>query len=291
MLTVLFAASLLTTSSLAGPISDAGRSLGGLVDSPALFPRGNECSASGNLPTSCGNTTAVENLCCFEHPGGLLLQTQFWDTEPANGPADSWTIHGLWPDRCDGTYDSFCDPSRDYKDISQVLNSNDASDTLNFMKEYWLDRDGDHDKFWKHEWSKHGTCMSTIKPTCLSDTEHGADAAAYFDTTVKLFKDLPTHKWLADAGILPTDNQTFTYDALAEALKKGKGVSPRIDCKDQTLKEVVWYFNVKGSAMAGEFIPIDAPEGKKGSCPKDNIKYTPKSTKAKGKNPKKGKKN
>lgn len=25
-----------------------------------------------------------------------MLQTQFWDADPAVGPDDSWTIHGLW---------------------------------------------------------------------------------------------------------------------------------------------------------------------------------------------------
>lgn len=45
---------------------------------------------------SCQNTTVVTNLCCFNAPGGQLLQTQFWDTDPVTGPTDSWTIHGLW---------------------------------------------------------------------------------------------------------------------------------------------------------------------------------------------------
>ena len=49
-----------------------------------------------NPQTSCHNTTAVSNTCCFNSPGGLLLQTQFWDTNPATGPTNSWTIHGLW---------------------------------------------------------------------------------------------------------------------------------------------------------------------------------------------------
>jgi ribonuclease T2 len=45
---------------------------------------------------SCHNETVVENLCCFNAPGGQLLQTQFWDTNPPTGPNDSWTLHGLW---------------------------------------------------------------------------------------------------------------------------------------------------------------------------------------------------
>lgn len=35
------------------------------------------CSSGGQL--SCHNTSAVADLCCFNAPGGALLQTQFWD--------------------------------------------------------------------------------------------------------------------------------------------------------------------------------------------------------------------
>jgi ribonuclease T2 len=49
-----------------------------------------------NAQLSCHNSTAVADLCCFNAPGGQILQTQFWDTAPATGPNDSWTIHGLW---------------------------------------------------------------------------------------------------------------------------------------------------------------------------------------------------
>lgn len=49
-----------------------------------------------NTPLSCQNTTAVADTCCFNAPGGLLLQTQFWDTNPPTGPNNSWTVHGLW---------------------------------------------------------------------------------------------------------------------------------------------------------------------------------------------------
>lgn len=34
---------------------------------------------------SCQNTTVVSDLCCFNAPGGQMLQTQFWDTSPSTG--------------------------------------------------------------------------------------------------------------------------------------------------------------------------------------------------------------
>jgi ribonuclease T2 len=59
------------------------------LNSPAVT-----CAA--DLPLSCHNTTAVEDTCCFNYPGGQVLLTQFWDTNPSTGPEDSWTVHGLW---------------------------------------------------------------------------------------------------------------------------------------------------------------------------------------------------
>ena len=51
------------------------------------------CSNPG---LSCQSTAPVQDTCCFNSPGGQLLQTQFWDSNPPTGPVDSWTIHGLW---------------------------------------------------------------------------------------------------------------------------------------------------------------------------------------------------
>ncbi|RDB28497.1 Ribonuclease Le2 [Hypsizygus marmoreus] len=245
----------------------------GLAD---LFPRAvSGCSTSGTQ--SCKNSSAVSNLCCFEAPGGLLLQTQFWDTNPSTGPVDSWTIHGLWPDNCDLTYDSNCDPSRAYTNINSLLSASGASDTLSYMQTYWVDINGQNEQFWEHEWAKHGTCMSTLETKCLpSGSAKGAEAVAYFQAVVKLFKSLPTYTWLANAGITPSTSKTYTLSTLTSALKSASGgYTPALDCTSSTLNAISWYFNLKGSAIDGTFVPITAP--KSGSCPSSGIKYPPKS--------------
>lgn len=53
-----------------------------------------ECPA--DVPLSCEADSPPDEKCCYNDPGGLLLITQFWDTDPVNGPEDAWTLHGLW---------------------------------------------------------------------------------------------------------------------------------------------------------------------------------------------------
>lgn len=43
------------------------------------------------------------------------MSTQFWSTYTGLEsvgqvlPKESWTLHGLWPDFCDGSYTQYCD--------------------------------------------------------------------------------------------------------------------------------------------------------------------------------------
>ncbi|EIW64001.1 ribonuclease T2 [Trametes versicolor FP-101664 SS1] len=237
-----------------------------------LFKRiSSGCSTTGTA--SCHGSAA--GSCCFESPGGLLLQTQFWDTSPSTGPSNSWTIHGLWPDNCDGTFTENCDPSRDYTDIAGLLTAQGASDTLSFMQEFWVDINGANEKFWEHEWSTHGTCYSTLETKCLpSGSPKGAEAVAFFQQVVKLFKTLPTFDFLSAAGITPSTSKTFTLATLTAALKAATGVTPALNCDGTAINEIEWYFNVKGSLFDGVFVPIDAPS--KGSCASSGLKYPPK---------------
>ena len=53
-------------------------------------------STCSNRELSCQTKFYGQDRCCFNFPGGQMLQTQFWDADPVVGPEDSWTIHGLW---------------------------------------------------------------------------------------------------------------------------------------------------------------------------------------------------
>ncbi|KAK7465444.1 hypothetical protein VKT23_005422 [Stygiomarasmius scandens] len=256
-------------------LSSSFNPLSGLLD---VFAReatiSSGCGTSGQA--SCHNTSTVSNLCCFEAPGGLLLQTQFWDTNPSTGPSDSWTIHGLWPDNCDGTFKENCDSSRNQNDITSLLENAGADSTLDFMKQFWVDINGNDEQFWAHEWNTHGTCYSTLRPSCLpSGSEDGTDAVAFFQTVVKLFKTLPTFTFLQNQGITPSSSKTFTLSQLENALTQEAGVKPALTCSGSNLNAISWYFNLKGSIIDGQFVAIDSPESS--SCPSSGIKYPLKS--------------
>jgi len=242
--------------------------------SSPLFGSLTNCGTSG--PLSCAEDPSQEDLCCYEYPGGLLLQTQFWDTRPSVGPDDSWTIHGLWPDFCNGKHTENCDNSRDYTNIGGLMQDQGADDTLSFMKKYWIDNQGRDEHFWEHEWSSHGTCYSTLKPNCLPPgSPRGTEAVLFFQRVVELFKQLPTYNWLAQQGITPSETRTHTLSELLNALKEASGYTPAIQCSGKAIQEISWYFYIRGSLIDGEFVPIDSPIESK--CASSGLRYYPKS--------------
>ena len=62
------------------------------------------------------------------------------------------------------------------------------------MSTYWKDYKGDDETFWQHEWSKHGTCISTLEPHCYTDHKATEEVVDYFQKAVDLFKELPSYE-------------------------------------------------------------------------------------------------
>lgn len=204
------------------------------------------------------------------------MQTQFWDTKPTTGPSDSWTIHGLWPDHCDGTYDANCDPTRAYTNITDIITAAGATDLLNDMNTYWKDVSGNDESFWEHEWGKHGTCISTLEPSCYTDYVAQQEVVDFFQKTVDLFKTLPSYEFLSKAGIVPDASATYNSADIIAALNTPRGVDVAIQCAHKNQLDEIWYFyDVAGSVQTGNFIPSN-PDGSKSDCPSTGIKYLPK---------------
>ncbi|CAI7659378.1 unnamed protein product [Penicillium manginii] len=235
-------------------------------------PKTSSCPIS---EISCQTKYHGQDTCCFNYPGGQMMQTQFWDVDPPVGPDNSWTIHGLWPDHCDGGFDQFCDHKRQYSNISLILVDSGRGDLLEYMSEYWKDFRGDDANLWQHEWNKHGTCVSTLEPHCYADYIPQQDVVDYFDRTVDLFKELPTFEFLAKAGILPSHTETYARADIEEALEKAHGAPVIVNCRSGAISEIWYFFNIAGSLQSGEFVPAP-PDGQHSRCPATHIKYPPK---------------
>ncbi len=143
------------------------------------------------------------------------------------------------------------------------------------MQTYWKDGDGDDETFWEHEWGTHGTCISTLDPSCYTDYEATQEAVDYFVKTVSLFQSLPSYNWLSAAGIVPSSTTTYTLSAIQAALTSQFGYAVTVRCSRNDELELWYHFNVQGSVQSGTFYPT-TPRGSGSNCPSTGIKYLPK---------------
>ena len=94
----------------------------------------------------------LQTVVVIRKPGGIILFTQFWDYNPASGPADSFTIHSIWNDYCSGGYPQFCDTSLEIDSTGSTIESivvdQFGDQTLyDNMNKYWTDINGNNKNF------------------------------------------------------------------------------------------------------------------------------------------------
>lgn len=258
------------------------------------------------IPAVSCSLNRVPNLdtCCINSPSGHFLATQFWDTQPAVGANDTWTIHGLWPDYCSGGFDAFCDSDRSLSgsNIKKIIADADANGThpglLDYMNQYWLSNNNDPSTLWSHEWNKHGTCISTLEPTCYDRDQEkpnppelidSIDVLDYFTHSSLLFNSLPTFQYFADHNIVPSFEKTYSLEQLHDAIRSSPhGVEATIHCRNHNELSEIWYhFNARGSLrnamdawwdgnkMWSSWLPTE-PDGQVSRCPGEGIRYLPK---------------
>ncbi|CAL9729937.1 ribonuclease T2-like [Monosporozyma unispora] len=261
-----------------------------------------------DLPLTCHNETEELDSCCFEYPGGIFLQSQFWNYRPSRqglneselvnqlGPLESFTVHGLWPDNCMGSYEQFCDKSLFIDDVYYLLHKqNETIPLYDFMNLYWKSNIiGNDESLWVHEYNKHGSCIKTIRPKCYirwnneTETElskgdqqlyKDLSVVDYFNITKNLFQSLDTYKILKKANIIPSVYKTYTKKQISEALKRGfDDHEVFFNCNNKNELQEIWYFHVlKGSLLNEQFIPMDSLRNPPYSrCRNTGIKYYPK---------------
>ncbi|GEQ67420.1 hypothetical protein JCM33374_g1085 [Metschnikowia sp. JCM 33374] len=233
-----------------------------------------------DLPLTCTNSTPIQNSCCFESPGGIMLQTQFWDYYPPIGGNESFTLHGLWPDNCDGSYEQFCDGKLNIQrgDIERiVVDEFKDPELLSKIKTSWKNFNGDDESLWVHEFNKHATCIKTIRPQCYgSEFKKDQNVYDFLSIAVKLYEKYPTFKFLAENGIVPSLTETYTFDQISDALSSNfNGHKVFFKCNRYQALQEVWYFHhLQGPLTNENFVQI--PSLSNSNCPKTGIKFLPK---------------
>lgn len=266
---------------------------------PRTYPNISQCV---DLPVqySCENTTAFASSCCNVVQGGLVLQTQFWSTytglerEGQLLPSGSWTIHGLWPDNCDGSYDQYCDLSRQYDPSPDPSKLPDGTpvppykgpgvqtfieefgrvDLLEYMNTFWINQGAPNEDFWAHEFSKHATCTSTFDTACYGpDYKEHMEVVSFYETVTKVFQMYPTYNMLAASGVLPSNKTTYNLSQLQSALRSQTGAIPYVGCSGNgTVLDEVWYFHhVLGTEQYGHFKTLDSTTNS--TCNESGIWY------------------
>ncbi|KAM0936175.1 putative ribonuclease T(2) [Dioscorea sansibarensis] len=129
-------------------------------------------------------------------------------------PAANFSIHGLWPNYDNGKYPHDCD-------YENLYDATKTEDLLPEMQAKWPTLacpSGDGNKFWAHEWNKHGTCSESI-----------LDQHSYFRAGLELQNKANILSILEDADIRP-DGASYSTERITEVIKDALGVLPSIDC-------------------------------------------------------------
>jgi len=158
----------------------------------------------------------------------ILYVSRWPGTVSQNNPlpdnVTSFTLHGIWPQRNDGSYPQDCNSSYPF-DKSQIAS------LVPVLWEVWYDYTGDGYDFWSHEWDKHGTCASTLPAL---DGEYN-----YFSNAINLHQKYDPTSLLAAAGIVPSDSTTYSASAIASAIANGDGDSAILQCDNNNNLDMV----------------------------------------------------
>lgn len=186
------------------------------------------------------------------HMWAKLILTQHWPTtfcgmEHCQSPVpDSWTLHGLWPDKGNDCNSSW------HFNVSLI------EDLLPDMEKSWPDLiTPESPSFWKYEWHKHGTCAA--KADALN-SQH-----KYFSKALELYHKADLDSVLKKFGITPSE-QYYKFADIEEVVDRFYGIKSKIQCVHssqnagyQTLGQIEICFTPDFSLMDCERASIKKP--------------------------------
>ncbi|KAI9353574.1 ribonuclease T2-like protein [Obelidium mucronatum] len=210
---------------------------------PQVFPQ--QCD---NSIVSC---TSKADACCVPTNGVMVLALQWLPgyCKSINDrcthdvldriPQDQWTIHGLWPDNCQGYQVSDCDTKRVYSDTAnRVKNTGIYRNLTTYWVSFKGGKESDFNDFWGHEWSKHGTCYSPADRECVGNSI-GADVEKFFRDTLYLQAKYNVFAALKNANIVPSKTAAYKSEDIKNALVASFGaLSIGLVCKGPYLGEI-----------------------------------------------------
>jgi ribonuclease T2 len=140
----------------------------------------------------------------------FLFETEWKPTNckfmncPSGYSGEAFNIHGLWPERSDGSYPSNCGTG--HFSVSSSLEAE--------MSQHWISDSEPNASFWEHEWSKHGTCVSA------SETSE-----EYCNSVIQLFLTVSPQSLLASHGITPSNTIAYPVSSIKEAFSAAVNIS------------------------------------------------------------------
>lgn len=167
-----------------------------------------------------------------------------------------WTIHGLWPEFSNNTWNQFC--HKDHLDLKvlEPIKPRLLHDWPNLLG-------GKSDSsLWEHEWLKHGTC------THMSEFD-------YFNRTLGLNTRYPLTEWLQAGRVVPSTGRTYSVDDVHQAITAHFPLtSVSVDCQHSKgelyLSEIMLCFRFVSSE--NNFEPTECTV--KSTC-RGQFKYVP----------------
>ena len=131
------------------------------------------------------------------------------ESKLANIPKNEMSIHGMWPSLISGARLPECNQG---KEISIV---DDGSSTFISARKYWPSLTGPNEKFWNHEYNKHGYCYSNA----IQDFDY----KKYFQKTLDVFQEKKINTLILDLFGEQSGNYAVSLSELKSKLNEKLG--------------------------------------------------------------------